>query len=85
MIILDEPTRGIDVGSKAEMYRLIGNLAASRLACIVISSEMPELIGLAHRVAVFREGTIVGELSGAEITERGIMALAAGVQGGEAA
>ena len=85
VIILDEPTRGIDVGSKAEMYRLIGNLAASRLACIVISSEMPELIGLAHRVAVFREGTIVGELSGAEITERGIMALAAGVQGGEAA
>ncbi len=85
VIILDEPTRGIDVGSKAEMYRLIGSLAASGLAVIVISSEMPELIGLAHRVAVFREGSIVGELSGAEITEVGIMSLAAGVQGGAAA
>jgi ribose transport system ATP-binding protein len=80
VIILDEPTRGIDVGSKAEMYRLIGSLAASGLAVIVVSSEMPELIGLAHRVAVFREGKIVGELSGEEITEVGIMALAAGVK-----
>lgn len=85
VIILDEPTRGIDVGSKAEMYRLIGSLAESGLACIVISSEMPELIGLSHRVAIFREGEIVGELSGEEITEEGIMALAAGVKNGEAA
>ena len=80
VIILDEPTRGIDVGSKAEMYRLIGSLAASGLAVIVISSEMPELIGLAHRVAVFREGRIVGELEGAKITESEIMSLAAGVK-----
>jgi ribose transport system ATP-binding protein len=79
VMILDEPTRGIDVGSKAEMYRLIGSLAESGLAVIVISSEMPELIGLAHRVAVFREGEIVGELDGDAITEIGIMALAAGV------
>ncbi|MBS1700759.1 MAG: sugar ABC transporter ATP-binding protein [Armatimonadetes bacterium] len=81
VIILDEPTRGIDVGSKAEMYRLIASLAESGLACIVISSEMPELIGLAHRVAVFREGRIVGELVGEDISEAKIMALAAGVEG----
>lgn len=85
VIILDEPTRGIDVGSKAEMYKLIGSLAASGLAVIVISSEMPELIGLAHRVAIFREGKIVGELDGDKITESGIMALAAGVSSGVAA
>ena len=80
VVILDEPTRGIDVGSKAEMYRLIGALAASGLAVIVVSSEMPELIGLAHRVVVFREGNIVGELVGKEITETGIMSFAAGVK-----
>jgi ABC-type sugar transport system ATPase subunit len=80
VIILDEPTRGIDVGSKAEMYKLIGSLAESGLACIVISSEMPELIGLAHRVAVFREGEIVGELKGNSIDEASIMNLAAGVK-----
>lgn len=85
VIILDEPTRGIDVGSKAEMYKLIGSLAESGLACIVISSEMPELIGLAHRVAVFREGKVVGELTGEDISEQKIMSLAAGVQGEVAA
>jgi ribose transport system ATP-binding protein len=79
VIILDEPTRGIDVGSKAEMYHLIASLAESGLAIIMISSEMPELIGMAHRVAVFREGNIVGELIGNQISESGIMALAAGV------
>ena len=79
VIILDEPTRGIDVGSKAEMYRLIASLASSGLAVIVISSEMPEHVGLAHRVAVFREGKIVGELVGEHISESGIMSLAAGV------
>ncbi len=79
VIILDEPTRGIDVGSKAEMYRLIASLASAGLAVIVISSEMPEHVGLAHRVAVFREGRIVGELVGSEISESGIMSLAAGV------
>ncbi len=79
-IILDEPTRGIDVGSKAEMYSLIVSLAKSGLACVVISSEMQELIGLAHRTLVFRDGAIVGELSSEEISEERIMSLAAGVQ-----
>jgi ribose transport system ATP-binding protein len=79
VIILDEPTRGVDVGAKAEIYRIIADLAKSGLACIVVSSEMPELIGLCHRVLVFRETEIVGELNGAEITEQGMMALAAGM------
>ncbi|HLO99427.1 MAG TPA: sugar ABC transporter ATP-binding protein, partial [Fimbriimonas sp.] len=79
VIILDEPTRGVDVGAKAEIYRIIADLAKSGLACIVISSEMPELIGLCHRVLVFRENAIVGELNGDEITEQAMMALAAGM------
>jgi ribose transport system ATP-binding protein len=62
VLIIDEPTRGVDVGAKAEIYRIIANLAAKGLACVVISSELPELIGLAHRVAVMREGRIVGEV-----------------------
>lgn len=79
-IILDEPTRGVDVGAKAEIYRIIADLAKSGLACIVISSEMPELIGLCHRVLVFRETSILGELNGSEITEQAMMALASGVK-----
>ena len=62
VLIIDEPTRGVDVGAKAEIYRIIADLAAKGLACVVISSELPELIGLAHRVLVMREGRIVGEV-----------------------
>lgn len=62
VLIIDEPTRGVDVGAKAEIYRIIAALAARGLACLVISSELPELIGLAHRVAVMRGGRIVGEI-----------------------
>jgi ribose transport system ATP-binding protein len=62
VLIVDEPTRGVDVGAKAEIYKIIASLASHGLACIVISSELPELIGLAHRVAVMREGRLVGEV-----------------------
>ena len=62
VLIIDEPTRGVDVGAKAEIYRIVADLAAKGLACVVISSELPELIGLAHRVLVMREGRIVGEV-----------------------
>jgi ribose transport system ATP-binding protein len=62
VLVIDEPTRGVDVGAKAEIYRIVADLAAKGLACIVISSELPELIGLAHRVAVMREGRLVGEV-----------------------
>ncbi len=79
LLILDEPTRGVDVGAKAEIYRLIADLAAEGLACIVISSEIPELLGMCHRVAVMREGRIMGELTGDELSEVNVMKLAAGV------
>ena len=78
VLVLDEPTRGVDVGAKLEIYKIIAKLAADGLACIVISSELPELIGLCHRIVVVREGEAVGELSGADMTESLIMQLAAG-------
>ncbi|MFI5384700.1 MAG: sugar ABC transporter ATP-binding protein [Fimbriimonadales bacterium] len=80
VLILDEPTRGVDVGAKREMYNLIQHLASEGMACIVISSELPEIIGLCHRAIVMREGRIVGELSGNALTEEAVMRLAAGVQ-----
>jgi ABC-type sugar transport system ATPase subunit len=61
ILILDEPTRGIDVGSKAEIHRLIGNLAKQGMAIILISSEMPEIIGMSDRILVVRGGEIVYE------------------------
>ena len=63
VLIIDEPTRGVDVGARGEIYRIIAQLAREGLACIVISSELPEVIGIAHRVIVMREGTIAGEIS----------------------
>ncbi|HLK16650.1 MAG TPA: sugar ABC transporter ATP-binding protein, partial [Fimbriimonadaceae bacterium] len=79
VLILDEPTRGVDVGAKREIYNLIQRLAGEGMACIVISSELPEVIGICHRSLVMREGKIVGELSGAALTEESVMRLAAGV------
>lgn len=83
VLIIDEPTRGVDVGAKAEIYAIIARLAGEGLACIVISSELPELIGIAHRVIVMRGGTIAGELSREQLAatdcEERIMRLASGV------
>lgn len=79
VLILDEPTRGVDVGAKREVYQLIRRLVEEGMACIVISSELPEIIGLCHRTLVMREGRLVGELVGDEMTEEAIMRLAAGV------
>lgn len=73
VLILDEPTRGVDVGAKAEIYRIMREMAAKGVAVLMISSELPEVIGMADRVLVMREGTIGGELTGAEITEEHIM------------
>jgi ribose transport system ATP-binding protein len=78
LIILDEPTRGVDVGAKREFYELIHRLAKNGMAVLVISSELPELLGLCHRIAVMREGRIVGELPGSAATEESVMHLAAG-------
>jgi len=85
VLVLDEPTRGIDVGAKLEIYRLIEELAASGIAILVISSEMPELLGLTDRIAVMREGRIVGELPTPSATEEALLALAMGQERREAA
>ncbi|HEY8729176.1 MAG TPA: sugar ABC transporter ATP-binding protein [Acidothermaceae bacterium] len=76
VLILDEPTRGIDVGAKAEIYRIIADLANAGIAILVISSELPEVIGLADRIIVMQNGHITGELSQAEATEEAVLSLA---------
>jgi ribose transport system ATP-binding protein len=80
IIIIDEPTRGIDVGTKQQIYHFISALAREGRSIIVVSSEMPEVIGLCTKVAVMREGRIVGVLEGDEITEQEIMRYAAGLK-----
>lgn len=78
VLLFDEPTRGIDVGAKVEIYELIGELVEQGVAILLISSEMSELIGLADRVAVMHEGTLQGVLPRAEVTQERIMELAVG-------
>jgi putative multiple sugar transport system ATP-binding protein len=73
VLILDEPTRGIDVGAKYEIYSIINELADAGKAVIVISSEMPELIGICDRIMVMHEGEFVGEVAGEEATQENIM------------
>jgi len=73
ILILDEPTRGIDVGAKFEIYTVIRDLAASGKAIIVISSEMPELLGITDRLYVMNEGRFVGEMPTAEASQERIM------------
>ena len=80
VIVIDEPTRGIDVGTKQQIYHFIAALAREGRSIIVISSEMPEVIGLCTRVAVMREGRMVGLLEGEEINEQTIMRYAAGLK-----
>ncbi|NTJ65539.1 sugar ABC transporter ATP-binding protein [Agrobacterium rhizogenes] len=80
IIIIDEPTRGIDVGTKQQIYHFISALARDGHSIIVVSSEMPEVIGLCTRIAVMREGRIVGVLEGEEISEQEIMRYAAGLK-----
>ena len=76
VLLLDEPTRGVDVGAKAEIYRIINDLAASGVAVVVISSELPEVIGICDRVVVMREGVVTGECQGQDINQERIMTLA---------
>lgn len=79
VIVLDEPTRGVDVGAKVEIYRNINDLAAKGVSIIMISSEMPELIGMCDRVMVMRFGGVVGELQKDELNESNLIALEMGV------
>jgi ABC-type sugar transport system ATPase subunit len=83
VLILDEPTRGIDVGAKAEIHALIDNLAAEGAGVLLISSEMPELIGLSTRILVVREGAIAGEVPRARADQATLMRLMAGVDGAD--
>jgi rhamnose transport system ATP-binding protein len=78
VLILDEPTQGVDIGAKAEIHRVIRTLAGDGLAILLISSELTELLGLAHRIGVMRAGRLVGVLDRAEATEERLMSLALG-------
>ncbi|MFQ5947616.1 MAG: sugar ABC transporter ATP-binding protein, partial [Acidimicrobiia bacterium] len=79
VLILDEPTRGIDVGTKEEIYKILRGLADHGLAVVVISSELIEVLGLADRILVLAEGRVTGELQGEEATEEEVMRLATGI------
>jgi ABC-type sugar transport system ATPase subunit len=80
VLILDEPTRGVDVATKVEIYQLISDLAAEGIAILLISSELPEILGLSDRALVMREGRIVGEFTRVEASEEKLLASAAGVR-----
>ena len=78
VLILDEPTRGVDIGAKAEVHRTISDLAAQGLAIILISSELPEVLAMADRVLVLHEGRITAEFDHAAATQENVMIAATG-------
>jgi rhamnose transport system ATP-binding protein len=78
VLILDEPTRGIDVGAKAEVHRIISDLAARGLAIILISSELPEVLAMADQVIVLHEGRVTGTFARSEATQERVMFAATG-------
>jgi len=78
VLILDEPTQGIDVGAKAEVHALMTDLASQGVALLMISSELPEILAMSDRVAVMYGGTVVGTLDRSEATQENILALALG-------
>jgi ABC-type sugar transport system ATPase subunit len=78
LLILDEPTQGVDVGAKAEIHRLMSELARGGLAILMISSELPEILGMSDRIAVMHGGTIVATLDRAQATQETILELALG-------
>lgn len=80
IIIFDEPTRGIDIGTKSQIYRLFAELTQKGCAIIIVSSDMNEVIGLSHRVAVMRDGQLTGMLEGKDINDVEIMRYAAGLK-----
>ncbi|HEV7627963.1 MAG TPA: sugar ABC transporter ATP-binding protein, partial [Streptomyces sp.] len=83
VLILDEPTRGIDVGAKVEIYELINELTASGHAVLMISSDLPEVLGMSDRILVMAQGRIAGELTAREATQDAVMALAVGTAHGQ--
>jgi len=85
VLIFDEPTRGIDVGAKVEIYKLMNELVRQGVGVLMISSELPEVLGMCDRVLVMHEGTIAGELARGEATQQRVMRLATGDRSGQAA
>ena len=85
LLIVDEPTRGIDVGTKAEVHRLLDQLVSHGVAVLMISSELPEILGMADRILVLREGRLVAEMPREAATEASIMRAATGQSVGSAA
>jgi rhamnose transport system ATP-binding protein len=85
VLIVDEPTRGIDVGTKAEVHRLLSELAAQGMAVLMISSDLPEVLGMADRVLVMHEGRLAAEIPRTQATEETVMAAATGMTQGRAA
>jgi ribose transport system ATP-binding protein len=79
VLILDEPTRGVDVATKVEIYHIIGDLADRGMGILLISSELPEILGMSDRALVMREGRLVGEFARSEASEESLLASAAGV------
>jgi len=82
VLIMDEPTRGVDVGAKIEIYNLMHQMASQGIALVMISSELPEILGMSDRILVLREGHAMGELTREEATEEKIMTLATGIKTG---
>jgi ABC-type sugar transport system ATPase subunit len=80
VLMVDEPTRGVDVGAKAEIHHLLDELACQGLALLVISSELPEVMNLSRRILVMRQGKIAGELARADFSQPSLMRLMAGVE-----
>ena len=80
ILLVAEPTRGVDVGAKAEIHMLLRELARQGVGVLMVSSELPEIMGMSDRVLVMHEGRVTGLLSGADVTEERIMAYASGLQ-----
>jgi ABC-type sugar transport system ATPase subunit len=78
VLILDEPTRGVDIGAKAIIHRAIAEVADRGKCVILISSDLPELVGLSDRIVIMRRGRLIGEMSGAECTEQAVLLAANG-------
>ena len=78
VLVLDEPTRGIDVGAKYEIYEIMNEMVQQGMGVVMISSELPELLGMCKRVYVVAEGRIVGELQGKDLTQETVMTYATG-------
>jgi len=83
LLIMDEPTRGVDVGAKSDIYRLMRELAGRGVAILMISSDLPEVLGMSDRILVMQNGCLAGEIPGDKATEESVIALAAGtIEGG---